>query len=365
MRLIEVGRSGTVRLMPTPTSSSPCLTMAPILPFSANQPAASRFEREALAVGLLRIARRVEQRRRLLGIEGGLEGVRREELLVGREDRARARPRIAVVDRLGDQVAVDGEEHRLAHLALGEDRIAHVDLQGGRPHGFLVALGRGDELAGRGQPLDVGRRHGIEHADMDVARLHRRGAAGRIAHVADDQPVEVGLVLAPVGVVLDVLEMAAAHPFLELPRARADRRVVGRVGDGIAAGIDVLGHDVVHVAAEQRGEEELRHRLAEAHHDGVGVGRGNAREVGEGGGRGVLLPDLVDRIDDVVDGHVLAVVELHALADLDGVGLEVGGGLPRLGQLALRTSPSIRRLPSRSNSLDEEKVGEEPPPAGT
>ena len=169
---------------------------------------------------------------------------------------------------------------------------------------------------------------------MDVARLHRRGAAGRIAHVADDQPVQVGLVLAPVGVVLDVLEMAAAHPFLELPRPRADRRVVGRVGDGIAAGVDVLGNDVVHVAAEQRGEEELRRRLVEAHHDGVGIRCGDAGEVGERGGRGVLLPDLVDRIDDVVDGHILAVVELHALADLDGVGLEVGGGLPGLGQFA-------------------------------
>lgn len=169
---------------------------------------------------------------------------------------------------------------------------------------------------------------------MDVARLHRRGSAGRIAHVANDQPVQVGLVLAPVGVVLDVLEMAAAHPLLELPRPRADRRVVGRVGDGIAAGVDVLGNDVVDVAAEQRGEEELRRRLVEAHHDGVRIGCRDAREVGEGGGRGVLLPDLVDRIDDVVCGHVLAVVELHALADLDGVGLEVGGGLPGLRQLA-------------------------------
>ena len=169
---------------------------------------------------------------------------------------------------------------------------------------------------------------------MDVARFHRGGPPGRIAHVADDQPVHVGQVLAPIGVVLHVLEVAAAHPFLEFPGAGADRRVVRRVGDRIAAGIDVLGHDVVHVAAEQRGEKELRDRRVERHHHGVGIGRRDASEVGQGRGGRVLLPDLRDRVDDVVDGHVLAVVELHALADLDGVRLEVGGRLPAFRQFA-------------------------------
>jgi hypothetical protein len=68
---------------------------------------------------------------------------------------------------------------------------------------------------------------------------------------------------------------------LELPRTGRDRRVVRGVGDRIAAGIDVLGHDVVHAAAKQRGEEELRHRLGEPDDHGVGVRRLDAGIVAE------------------------------------------------------------------------------------
>ena len=189
---------------------------------------------------------------------------------------------------------------------------------------------------------------------MDVARFHGRGPAGRVAHVADDQAVEIGQVLLPVILVLDVLEVAAAHPFLELPRSGADRCVVRRIGDGVAAGIDVLGHDVVDVGRQGRREEEFRRRLGVGHHHGVGVRCFDAHEVGHRRRRGVLLPDLADRIDDVVDGHVLAVVEFHALADLDRVGLEVGRRLPAFRQGAFEGAVHV----AVGQALEELRRGE-------
>jgi predicted Zn-dependent peptidase len=87
----------------------------------------------------------------------------------------------------------------------------------------------------------------------------------------------------------------------------------------IKAGIE----EFVKLKDQLVGEEELRRRVVVLDHDGIGVGRLDAGEVVHRRGRGVLLPDLADREDDVVDGDVLAVVKLHAFADLHGVGLEV------------------------------------------
>ena len=189
---------------------------------------------------------------------------------------------------------------------------------------------------------------------MDVTRFHRGRSAGRIAHVADDQTIEIGLVLLPVVLVLHVLEVAAAHPLLELPRTGGDRCVVGRIGDGIAAGIDVLGHDVGDRRAQGRREEELRRRIVVLEDNVVGVRRLDAREVGECRRDGILLPDLADGIDDVVDRHVLAVMELHAPADLHRVGLEIGRRLPRFGQHAFELAIHV----ALCQSLEQLRGGE-------
>ena len=144
-------------------------------------------------------------------------------------------------------------------------------------------------------------------------------------------PVELGHAgLEVVGVALEH-EPLAERPFRQLEGAGADR-VLAEVG---AVLVDLLlGHGVGEVDRHDVEEGGVRPRQLE--HDRVRIGHLDARDRAEEAGAGALrggVQHALDRILDVLGRQLAAVVELHAGAQLEGVGLPVGRDLVALGQV--------------------------------
>ena len=137
------------------------------------------------------------------------------------------------------------------------------------------------------------------------------------------------------------MDVRAAHPFLQLERTGADRRLVGRIGAVVGAVIDVLGHDRRRAGLPRH--DERRERLLQLEDDGVRIGRDHV--LGALHDRARARMDL-DEIflrgeDDVVGGERLAVMPFHVLLELERVGQAVGRDAPRLGEARHRLEVEI------------------------
>ena len=275
-------------------------------------------ERETIHAGLL------QMELRLLGIIGALRDLlRRGAIDVGRTDRVVVADfAVALDDLLEGFLAVDRVLQRQADVVVIVRRLVGQHRQGA----VLVAVGREDlDIV---QPLEQvdGLEIQVRHR-VDLTAAQGVGAGGDIGDEEVLHRVEVGAALFPVVRValddrvdarLEVLEhiAAGAHAGLPVHRAvvlgRADRQVV--VADQ---------EREVGVAARQRD------------HDGVLAIRlhvGDRRDDALGGGLGVLATVVVQRCDDVGCFQRLAVVELHAGAQLECPLGGIGRRFPALGQ---------------------------------
>ena len=177
---------------------------------------------------------------------------------------------------------------------------------------------------------------------VDLARLQREHARLLLAVEADLGRVRVRLaLLVPV---LGVLAERRALPLRELVEDERARAVHGLLVVAVVVG----GQDdrVVVVRAQQVRERAVRRLERELDRGGVGGLRAVlGQEAGEGRqrlGRAVGVGEAVDRGGDVLGRHLLAVVELDALADLERPHRGVLVGLPALGQARHRVELGVR-----------------------
>ena len=169
--------------------------------------------------------------------------------------------------------------------------------------------------------------------------------------------VAVGQRLALRVPVVGVLRVGHAHVrrvLLQLPRPRAHEVLRPR------RGVEALGQDDQVVVVRGRVEREVAVRRVELEHHRRVVGglraalRQHAGERRERVGAGVGVGMQVERRRDVLRRHRLAVVELHALTDLERPLRAVAVGLPALGeprhrrQLAVGEDQVLARLPERA-----------------
>ena len=236
-------------------------------------------------------------------------------------------------EQLLQLVAVDAQVGGLAHplvepgRAFGERELPgpHVRLRVGIQHEAL----RLDLRDG------VGRRR---LDPVDLARQQRRGAGAGLRHRQQDDAVDLRLALGiPVVVVLDVFHALARRELvhLERPRARSvggegGPRLLGPLGRIADAGQRV----VLLLPVRRRGHEQVGQvdrdeavRLLGGQLDRVVVDlarRHQVRHAADGDAdlvgrevRRLLLEDLLDVPDDGIGLQVGAVMELHALAQLE------------------------------------------------
>ena len=122
--------------------------------------------------------------------------------------------------------------------------------------------------------------------------------------------------------------MAVGDELDELERAGADRLELERIGVG------VLGrHDHDRHAERAQILEEGRLRRRHLDHEGRGIGRLPARDVAQDHALDADRLVAVERGRDVGRGHRLAVVELDAVAQREGVDQPVVADVDRLGEL--------------------------------
>ena len=165
---------------------------------------------------------------------------------------------------------------------------------------------------------------------MDLAGPQRGHDVGLVRDGAEHQLVHVGQALLEVVGVLLQHELLLHLPVRQHEGAGSERGLVE-----IAVLLDArLADDEAPEPAE--GREQARERLLgdELHH--VLAGRLDLVHRDEVGLAGGLLEEPVEGELDVRGGQLLAVVELHALAQLEGPGEAVLARLPRLGQLGIR-----------------------------
>ncbi len=253
----------------------------------------------ALAVGAGLQAHLVEQRlglfdREFVALDLGVvePGLRR--------DRAGRDLGVAEIDALVHRVAVDQVHHRLPEALVVHRRDAVVHLEPLMRREILVALGGEFEILLRLEALHVEELDVGPLRQLHGAVLQRQRARGAVRDDAVDDLVEIRLVLAVIAVVPHQMDMRAAHPFLQLERAGADRLVVHRVLAEFGAFVDVLGHDRRRGAVEAA--EERRERLLQLEHHGQRIrrlGRGDAGEILPGARMG-LRQHLHAAEDDVL-----------------------------------------------------------------
>ena len=228
------------------------------------------------------------------------------------------RSAVAEHGAVDDRLAVDGMSDGPAHADVVERRSLVVDREN------RLAFGRSfehDEAVVPLEPAETFRRTEIGE-EIDVAGQHRRDLGGRIADDLEHHPLETDRAGIAVARVLDQPDGIALDPFLEAERAGADgaggvaRRALRRNDDGYAL-------------AEI--EQECRIGRLQHDDDGVRIGAGDARDIGEvplalvgAGGRRIAFegePDIAR-----LEGG--AVGEGDALAQVKSVGLAILGGLP-------------------------------------
>ena len=176
------------------------------------------------------------------------------------------------------------------------------------------------DLVVLGQVLDVGRGHGaVGH--VDLALLHGHLQVGGVGEVLDLDGVVLGRGQALVAVVLLV-----GRGLVHLERGelvRAGERVP--LDDGVGIGQLVGGEGLfVDDRAGRAGEHLLQGHVVldrGVEHDGGVILGLDGLDVGQQGGRTVLVVDLLDTVEgelDVGGGQIVAVRELQALLELDG-----------------------------------------------
>ena len=279
----------------------------------------------------------------LLALRDGLVGGRVD----GREWAVVAVVRLALEQALDDVVAVDEEGHRLAHALVVERLLV-------RAHVHLAVLRRAQlddgEVRIRQERLAVDGRELGEH--VDLVALHAEDRGRRLLVELELVAVRQRLaLLVPVVGVLRVGHADVRGVLLELPRARALE--VLRPGRRVEA----LGQDDQVVVVRGRVEREVAVRRLELEHHGRRVGGlcaalgEHAGERRQGVGAVVGIGVEVERRRDVLGGHRLAVLELHALANLERPLRPVAVGLPALGEardrleLAVGVDQELARLP--------------------
>jgi len=165
---------------------------------------------------------------------------------------------------------------------------------------------------------------------LDLARAQGRDDVGLVRDRAQHDLVDVRPALPEVVRVLLEDHLLLDLPVVEDERTGAERRLV-EVAVLLDAG---LADDEAPEAAE-RGQQARERFLGDEFHD-VLAGRLDLVHRDEVGFAGRLLEQPIERELHVGGGQLLAVVELHALAQLEGPREPVGAGLPRLGQLGHR-----------------------------
>ena len=217
--------------------------------------------------------------------------------------------------------------HRLAHLQVLEVLAVEIELQRRDIVRVAGALGLEAQCRNLLQALQIGQRNRRAIADIGRAVLEGDRARAGIGQELADHAVDVGLGRAPIVGVALVDDVAAAHPFLELIGAGADRRVAVLIGQRIGAFIDVARH---HRRLRRRQRlDQVGRRLGQLDDRGQRIGRLDLDDVGErvAAARMDGLDEL-DRIGDVGRGEGLAVVELHVRPQLERIGLAVGADRP-------------------------------------
>ncbi|MPL80474.1 hypothetical protein SDC9_26374 [bioreactor metagenome] len=289
------------------------------------------------AVGIARLGQHRLGLRRIEGIARVILGVARHR---GRQRLRRGGG--AAVDHLHDPVLVDRHVDRAADLDGVEG--LHLDVQ--RDVAGLQLAADDDLLLLVGVVHHLGefRRRDAVAGDVDLALLQAQQRHDRLLADFEGHAVEIGQAGAPVVGVLRQQQLLPDRPVAQLEGAGADR-VLAEIG---APFLDfLLRHDRGEVQRHHVQEGGVGARQLDLH--GGGVEDGHARQAGgRAVGHRVIAGDraeearagrlrcgrgdAVERIFHVLGGHLAAVVELHALAQVEGIGLAVGRDLVAFGK---------------------------------
>ena len=243
---------------------------------------------------------------------------------------------VAQVEDIRDALVVNGPADGLAHphvADIGAGRLlAHVELG---PLDDVGALALHGDAVRRGQPVGL-REGGRGRHPAGLAGLHGGHGGGLIGNEVIDHAVQVGAVAVVVLVGLQ-LAVAAQLGLNELERAGAHRGLVGGVGEGIRPLVDVGGQDVgtlivadaLHKGAAGVGHVE-DHRVVVRGLHGV-----NHLHIAVGVCLVAVLQDAVKGPLDILGGEGLSVVPLDALPQVEGVGHQIVGDVPGLGQIRI------------------------------
>ncbi len=225
--------------------------------------------------------------------------------------------------RLHDRLDVDGRLPGLTELLVRHQAFLLVEDR----HEPVVGLGH--DGSGRGALLDPVEGVQVEVVgEVELARLHLGDPRRHLGHGHPAELVGVGGLASavPVGLFVARLVVVEAHhadvlvglPLRQLVGARAD--VLGGLHGGLELLGDLLGIDGAEVVGHREGDQDDGRLLLEPQVDGVLV---DDLDVGDLGEERLAVDRLLAPADergrDVLGRHLLAVVELDALAELEGV----------------------------------------------
>jgi hypothetical protein len=275
-------------------------------------------------------------------------------------------PAVLVPRKAGELGVPGGDLHRgqatvhAVELFLAARHVPHdgLDVDGGLPgltqllvrhQAFLLVEDGHEPVVGLGDD-GTGARRGLETVEgiqvqvvreVQLAGLHLGHARRHLGHRHPADLVHVCRLAAAVAVRLLVarLVVVEAHhadvlvglPLRELVGAGA--HVLGRLHLGRELLGDLLRVDGPEVVGDGERDEHDRGFLLQLHFNCVAVHRPQLGDLGEERLAVVgLLAPAVERGHHVLGGHLLAVVELHTLAELEGVGEPVPADGVALGQ---------------------------------
>ena len=238
------------------------------------------------------------------------------------------------IEHVGDVLVVDGPADRLTDPDVGDIGagclLTEVELG---PLDNVGSLGvHGDPVHG-GQAIRLGKGGGGGHP-THLAGLKGGGGGGQIGGKAVDNLIQVGAVAVVIRVGLQAAVVAGLI-LHELERAGADGVLVGRIGVGVRALVDMGGQDVrplVVAYVLHKGAAGVRHMedhcvvirgLHRLHHADVGVGIGLV----------AILQNAVEGPLHVRGGEGLAVMPGNTLTQVEGPGHQIVRGLPGLRQI--------------------------------